>query len=296
MSLQLQEIKPPRYYYEIVRSALGRLFADSFFERTCVRLFLNDRTLAYVNLSYNHFGCVGAKILSDALRNNTVLVDLDVSGNNIGSVGVGHLADALQHNTTLKFLDVTENRIDDRGARYLATALRSSSNNGLTRLCLWMNEIGDEGAKWFGEMLECDQVLTSLDLRRNQIGDAGAASLATALRHNSTLRALNLEWNNMSVCGATQLITAVQENVALTSFGMTWHGSLTRWIATVDKRLERNSLTRKRRNAWRNAVVRTTRVVLLLRRDPNAITRTLDDWVTLPSILAFAFTRVRVPM
>ena len=51
----------------------------------------------------------------------------------------------------------------------------------LTKLVLYNNSIGDEGAKAIGEALKVNAVLPTLSLWDNKIGDEGAKAMAEAL-------------------------------------------------------------------------------------------------------------------
>ena len=57
---------------------------------------------------------------------------------------------------------------------------------------LYLNQIGDEGAKALASALRVNEVLTELNLARNGIDAAGAVALASALRVNEVLTDLNL--------------------------------------------------------------------------------------------------------
>ena len=57
----------------------------------------------------------------------------------------------------------------------------------LTKLELWKNNIGDDGAKAIAEALKVNAVLTHLDLDSNHIGVDGAKAIAEALKGNAVL-------------------------------------------------------------------------------------------------------------
>ena len=61
-------------------------------------------------------------------------------------------------------------------------------NRVLTKLSLWQNSIGDEGAipaKAIAEALKVNAVLTKLGLEYNSMGDAGKKALQDAVKGRS---------------------------------------------------------------------------------------------------------------
>ncbi|CAF3319953.1 unnamed protein product [Rotaria sp. Silwood2] len=121
--------------------------------------------------------------------------ELWLKQNSITSQGALILADALQHNITLRELYLYGNQISDIGSRALAQAL-STEYSTLTRLSLGSNDITDEGARYFSDMLKINRTLRHLLLSTNKIGDRGCSYLANALiYHNTTLERLDLDLN-----------------------------------------------------------------------------------------------------
>ncbi|XP_028817941.1 NLR family CARD domain-containing protein 3 [Denticeps clupeoides] len=90
-------------------------------------------------------GCEGVRILAEALKENSTVVDLRMAINQIGDVGAGCLADLLKANRTLKDIRLRDNQMTDRGADLLMTALHENT----TLQCLWLfdNKFSKDGVR-----------------------------------------------------------------------------------------------------------------------------------------------------
>ena len=119
---------------------------------------------------------------------------------------------------SLTSLDLFLNGIGDDGAKALAAALKN--NTSLTSLNLGGNGIGAEGAKALATALKTNTSLTSLNLRGNRIGDDVANALAAALKTNTSLTSLNLVNNGIGDDGANALAIALETNTSLTSLNL----------------------------------------------------------------------------
>jgi len=120
----------------------------------------------------------------------------------------------LRHTKAATKLYLFENKIGDEGAKVIGEALRT--NITLTKLYLSENEIGDEGAKVIGEALRINKTLTELDLSKNKIGYEGAKVIYEALRANTTLTELYLYRNKIGDEGAKVIGEALRTNRTLT--------------------------------------------------------------------------------
>ncbi|KJE96130.1 TKL/IRAK protein kinase [Capsaspora owczarzaki ATCC 30864] len=154
------------------------------------------------SLSGNQIGNVGAQVMAEVLKVNT-LTELNLRQNQIGNAGATAIAEALKVNTRLTGLDLWENQIGDDGALAIAEAFKV--NTTLTTLSLHQNQIGDAGAQAIAEALKVNKTLKELFLWRNQIGDAGAQAIAEALKVNKTLKTLFLNENFLTNTGINAL-------------------------------------------------------------------------------------------
>ena len=179
------------------------------------RALLLNRTLTFLDLSFNEIREAGAAALGEALPRNCSLSHLYLSANGIGDSGTASLGEGLKSNCTLTRLYLSENRIRDPGAEALGKAMQS--NHNLTHLHLHTNYIGDLGAAALARALESTVIqLTHLDLTFNKISCVGAEAFAKALESNSSLKALELGSNAIGSSGASSFGKALRSNRTLT--------------------------------------------------------------------------------
>ena len=201
------------------------------------RALLLNRTLTFLDLSFNEIREAGAAALGEALPRNCSLSHLYLSANGIGDSGTASLGEGLKSNCTLTRLYLSENRIRDPGAEALGKAMQS--NHNLTHLHLHTNYIGDLGAAALARALESTVIhtnyigdlgaaalaralestviqLTHLDLTFNKISCVGAEAFAKALGSNSSLKALELGSNAIGSSGASSFGKALRSNRTLT--------------------------------------------------------------------------------
>ncbi|KAM7426675.1 hypothetical protein ABFA07_022076 [Porites harrisoni] len=206
------------------------------------RALRSNRSLTYLDLSFNEVGKAGAAALGEALQSNCTLSHLFLCSNAIGDSGTAPLGEGLQSNCSLSRLYLTENGIGDPGAEALGKAMQS--NHSLTHLNLQVNLIGDLGAAALASALESSGIqLTHLDLALNKISCVGAEALAKALESNSSLKALELGSNAIGSSGASLFGKALRSNRTLThllvtSNNITESGA----VELVDALLINNSL------------------------------------------------------
>ncbi|WP_342270589.1 leucine-rich repeat domain-containing protein [Rickettsia endosymbiont of Orchestes rusci] len=148
-----------------------------------------------LNLSWKNIGKLGAKEISNVLKENTSLTSLNLSYNYIGELGAKEISNVLKENTSLTSLNLSYNNIGKLGAKELANVIRF--NTSLTSLDLRSNNIGELGAKDIANVIRSNTSLTSLDLDSNSIGNAGAKELAAALQSNNSLTYIDLYGNKI---------------------------------------------------------------------------------------------------
>ena len=179
-----------------------------------------NRTLTYLDVSFNNVKQAGAEALGVALQTNCTLSHLYLCGNAIGDAGATSLGEGLKSNCTLTRLYLTQNRIGNHGAQALGTVMQSDQN--LTHLNLQVNLIGDAGAAALAKALKSNGIrLTHLDLALNKISCVGAEALAKALESNSSLRCLELGNNAIGSSGASSFGKALTSNRTLTHLLLT---------------------------------------------------------------------------
>ena len=172
----------------------------------------NNTTLLEFYIDRNQIGAEGAKALANALGKNTTLLDFSLGNNQIGDEGAKALAIALEKNTTLMRLELYNNNIGIDGTTALASALEKNETLYIIYLC--DNNIGDDGAIALASALK-KTTISSINISNIKIGDKGAKALATALEKNTTLLNLNLKNNQIGDEGAKALATALEKNRSL---------------------------------------------------------------------------------
>jgi hypothetical protein len=151
---------------------------------------------------------IGAEMgimLSGMTRDQT---EANFSGQSLQPAGPILIASDLQFMAVLTKLELYWNNIGNDGAKAIAEALKV--NAVLTTLNLGVNNIGVGGAKAIAEALKVNAVLTKLELDNNYIGDGGAKAIAEALKVNAVLNKLVLRHNNMGDAGKTVVQDAVR--------------------------------------------------------------------------------------
>lgn len=155
-------------------------------------------------------------VLQDPSHQN--LTVLDLSHNHLGVEGAKVLAQMLKKNTSLTYLYVGYNNLESQGLKALSPALEI--NFSLTHLCLESNNIGKNGAHALGQALAKNQSLRHINLESNVIGKKGAQALAKALEVNQFLRYLNLNHCGIQDDSADTLFKALEVNHALIHLAM----------------------------------------------------------------------------
>jgi hypothetical protein len=105
-----------------------------------VKLYLNSKYI-----------CVdGAKVIADALKDNSNLNTFNLIGSKIEDDGVKAIADALRINHSLETLNVSSNMIGDDGAKMIIDSLKV--NHSLKALNLSNNDISADGVKYLSKI------------------------------------------------------------------------------------------------------------------------------------------------
>ncbi|KAM9061283.1 leucine-rich repeat-containing protein 74A isoform X2 [Sarcophilus harrisii] len=192
-----------------------------------------------LNVSHNHLGSGGAKIITDFLLENTSsLWSIQLAGNNFKDDTAEMFRNALVSNYRIKELDLSHNSFSEKGGEQLGYML--VLNEGLQTLNLGWNQLhsrgavavcyslrvnvtlktldlswngfGNEGAQVLGEVLKINSTLSYLDISSNHLNNDGANSLSNGLELNETLRILKMSHNPVTLEGALSIILSVKRN------------------------------------------------------------------------------------
>ena len=93
---------------------------------------------------------------------------------------------------------------------------------GVTKLNLGRNKIGDKGIAKIANTLRTNTTISGLYVFHCDISDIGVQSLAEAIAANGSIRLeeLNISHNNIGDIGIAHIATALQMNTTIKSFGM----------------------------------------------------------------------------
>ncbi|XP_055407605.1 NACHT, LRR and PYD domains-containing protein 13 isoform X5 [Bubalus kerabau] len=183
----------------------------------------------------------GLRKLGLLLRGDRHLTHLDLSSNSLDAAVSRGVFRMLGHSACgLKYLWLEKGNLSAAACEDLASLLTSTPR--LTRLCLGLNPLGDEGVQLLCGSLtrpECvlqrlelwccrlstpscrhlsdtllrSRSLTHLNLRRNSLGDGGVKLLSSALgRADCALQSLNLSHCSLTVAGCRELAHALKCN------------------------------------------------------------------------------------
>ena len=114
------------------------------------KLLLGYPQLVKLYLNSKYIGVDGAKVIADALKDNSNLKIFNLIGSKIEDDGVKAIADALRINHCLETLNVSRNMIGDDGAKMIIDSLKV--NHSLKALNLSSNDISVDGVKYLSRI------------------------------------------------------------------------------------------------------------------------------------------------
>ncbi|KAB0384094.1 hypothetical protein FD755_006011 [Muntiacus reevesi] len=165
--------------------------------------------------------------LGIVLGSNQHLTHLDLSSNSLNAAVCTGVFRMLRHSAcSLKYLWLEKGNLSAAACEGLASLLASTPR--LTRLCLGLNPLGDEGARLLcGPLTRPECVLQRLELWCCQLGAPSCRHLSDALLRSRSLTHLNLRRNNLGDGGVKLLCAALgHADCALQSLNLS-HCSLT---------------------------------------------------------------------
>ncbi|XP_060996637.1 NACHT, LRR and PYD domains-containing protein 13 [Dama dama] len=214
--------------------------------------------------------------LGIVLPGNQRLTHLDLSSNSLDAAVCTGVFRMLRHSAcSLKCLWLEKGNLSAAACEGLASLLASTPR--LTRLCLGLNPLGDEGARLLcGPLTRPECVLQRLELWCCQLGTSSCRHLSDALLRSRSLTHLNLRRNNLGDGGAKLLCAALgHADCALQSLNLS-HCSLTAagcWaLAHALKRNGRLKILDVGNNAVQDGGVKELCGVL---RSPSCVLQTL---------------------
>eukprot|EP00746_Dinoflagellata_sp_MGD_P010603 gnl/MRDRNA2_/MRDRNA2_121921_c0_seq1.p1 gnl/MRDRNA2_/MRDRNA2_121921_c0~~gnl/MRDRNA2_/MRDRNA2_121921_c0_seq1.p1 ORF type:complete len:448 (-),score=99.01 gnl/MRDRNA2_/MRDRNA2_121921_c0_seq1:281-1537(-) len=157
-------------------------------------------------------------LICELLTDNLNVQAFVVENNNIGDSGASELAENwlkwTQAASLLK-LHLSHCKLGDAGMTSLTQALSENTDMQLQELCLWSNQIGDDGAVALAAWLRTNDSLEELQLYDNQIGDVGCAALCDALDGHPSILRLALGRNRLTEVALEGVVNLLSENPEL---------------------------------------------------------------------------------
>ena len=155
----------------------------------------------------------GLKDALDSIKDTCIELYLGENSISAESANIEHLKNFLKDSKTITKLNLYDNQIGPEGAIAISEALKD--NKVITTLNLRNNQIGDEGAKAIAGFLKDNKAITVVSLSDNQIGDEGAKSIAKALK-DKAITILYLGHNQIGDEGAKEIAEALKDNKTIT--------------------------------------------------------------------------------
>ncbi|XP_059674451.1 nucleotide-binding oligomerization domain-containing protein 1 isoform X5 [Gavia stellata] len=169
-----------RCLYETQSEEVGKLAAK--------RMHAN-----YIKLTYCNAYSADCSAISFVVHHFQKRLALDLDNNNINDYGVKQLLPCF---SKLAVIRLSVNQVTDHGVRILYEEL--SKYQIVTFLGLTKNELDDEAAMSFAEMLKVNKKLVHLWLIQNQITAKGVKYLSEALKENTAIKEVCLNGNLIS--------------------------------------------------------------------------------------------------
>ncbi|XP_007175570.2 NACHT, LRR and PYD domains-containing protein 13 [Balaenoptera acutorostrata] len=172
-----------------------------------------NHKLTHLDLSSNNLGITVSKMIFRTLRHSACnLKYLCLEKCNLLAAHCEDLALLLISTQGMTRLCLGINQLQDDGVRLLCASL-THPECVLERLVLWSCQLGAPSCRYLSDALLQNKSLTHLNLRKNNLGDEGVKFLCEALsRPDCNLQNLNLSDCSFTVEGCRELTDALKYN------------------------------------------------------------------------------------
>ncbi|CAM9440554.1 unnamed protein product, partial [Choristocarpus tenellus] len=178
--------------------------------------------LVSLSLDFNPIGDAGVQLFPAYFKERGMncgggMEELSLRFCNLSPVSCRYLSSALLKNSAAASTPSTvvqegKVEVDPPSSSSSPTTSTSVRKEGIRRLLLTGNHVGDAGARALASALRKNCQLEILDLTMCRIGDEGAKVLTDALLSNTKLRELRLGYNKISEIGVTALSKLFRES------------------------------------------------------------------------------------
>lgn len=189
--------------------------------------FLNNEHKPQIKTWYlagNEISGEGAKLIANALKNDTVCEALWLKRNPIKQDGAKYIGEMLEVNQKIKILDLHNTGLLDEGCKYIFESLKK--NTSVKHLYLDANGITVVGAKYIADYFDyivnnnCGKRLTSLWIDMNRFDDEGMTLIANSLKNYPHLKRLYVGSNRLTEVGVKALYDALIDHPYLIVFDL----------------------------------------------------------------------------
>uniref|UniRef100_A0A3B3UTL4 T-complex-associated-testis-expressed 1 n=1 Tax=Poecilia latipinna TaxID=48699 RepID=A0A3B3UTL4_9TELE len=177
--------------------------------RPLLRCLMDHPSLIELDLAHNILRDGGARSVAELLSKGR-LEKLNICNNEIDVHGAKILAQALSNNSTLRYLNMRLNQVRDEGGQAIVEALQN--NTTLTYLHLGGNDLTSITAVVLSKVLLKNETLKTLNLSCNSLGEVGGKALAEAMVHNSTLTECDIRQTEIDETNAASINKAIWDN------------------------------------------------------------------------------------
>lgn len=262
LDYRIKAFKKAPEFLDLSRTSMDAMALDGVLE--ILRL---NRTLTALDLSVNHIGDEGAKIIARDLPSFPGLDSLDLGINDISDDGALPLSEALKGSTVKRFSlkcsqlggkknteKILKNLLEQNptltsldmincslGGNIKTISDLLKTNSILMELSLGCNYITKEGAEELLKALQTNTTLQKLDMYLNCLGSEVGKALLDLLKQNENLTELGLSCTRLSAKGVNWISEALKTNTALISLNLTSNDMREEGVGMLSEVLKNNT-------------------------------------------------------
>jgi hypothetical protein len=197
-----------------------------------------------LDLTRNTIKGDGGVAIGRMLTVNSGIRQLTLSENAVSVEGAQAIGLALPSNMSLQILNLRKCGLCPKGARFIAQGL-NTNHAVLRELSVGMNNVMDEGAAEFADMIMINRSLKEFYLDDNGIRGFGAVLIAEALRNNDWLETFWMVNNYLKADVVARFVLTVAENKSLRQLGIACADELPPDVLQSLQQIRQNMAERK---------------------------------------------------